>query len=349
MLNKEVLLEVDSISELSADFVLRHMDKVGEGYSIIVDKEGKLIGLITDGDIRRYLINKDSKDFHSFVNQNPLTHADDGAPRNSLVLLMRRKRITLLPIVDKNNILVNVISLKDVFFEFIDNPVVLMAGGLGSRLRPLTNDLPKPMLPLGDKPIIERLINRLVECGYYNFYITVNYLSDKIVDYFGDGKELGVNIQYVHETKRTGTAGSLFYLKDKINMPFIVMNSDLYVKSLDFRAMLKYHEMNESVATMGVVNKSFQVPFGVIETKSDVITDIKEKPDYEYLINGGVYLLNPEVLNLIENDEFLDMPSLFRALMSKGDKTLKYRIRGGWTDIGTHDEYKRLKNEFEQE
>lgn len=348
MLNKEFLLVVDSLSELTPDFVLRHMDRVGEGYSLITDKAGRLIGLITDGDIRRYLINKDSREFHSFINKDPLTHLDDGAPRNSLILLMRRKRITLLPIVDKKNVLINVISLKDVFFEFIDNPVVLMAGGLGSRLRPLTNSVPKPMLPLGDKPIMERLINRLVECGYYNFYVTVNYLSEKIEEYFGDGKELGINIEYVHETKRTGTAGSLYYLKDKIDKPFIVMNSDLHVKSLDFRAMLKYHELNESVATMGVVNKTFQVPFGVIETKSDVITDIKEKPDYEYLINGGVYLLNSEVLKLIESDEFLDMPSLYRTLMSRGDKTLKYRIRGGWTDIGTHDEYKKLKDEFEQ-
>ena len=222
-----------------------------------------------------------------------------------------------------------------------------MVGGLGTRLRPLTETTPKPMLKVGNKPILQTIVEKFAEYGYTDIVMCVNYKSDIIQDYFKDGSDFGVNIEYILEEQRMGTAGALSLLKDKPNEPFFVMNGDL-LTNVNFEHLHNYHIATNSVATMCVREYDFQVPYGVVNIKDSKIVSIEEKPTHKFFVSAGIYMLSAKVLDYIPNNEFYDMPTLFEKLIGLSENTVSFPIREYWLDIGRMEEYKKANDEYSE-
>jgi NDP-sugar pyrophosphorylase family protein len=220
-----------------------------------------------------------------------------------------------------------------------------MVGGLGSRLWPLTENTPKPMLKVGDKPIVQTIIERFCEYGFVNIVMCVNYKSHIIQDYFGDGSEFGVNIEYIFEEERMGTAGALSLLRSIPEGPFFVMNGDL-LTNVNFEHLLTYHTESEAYATMCVREYDFQVPYGVVNIEGHNILSIEEKPVHRFFVSAGIYMLSPEAIRHIPENKFYDMPTLFEKLIEYKEKVVSFPIREYWLDIGRIEEYERANNEF---
>jgi len=212
--------------------------------------------------------------------------------------------------------------------------IVIMAGGLGTRLRPLTFSIPKPLLPVGEKPILEIILSKLKQQGFSDIILSVGYKSELIKTYFQDGSKFGVKIEYFDEEKRLGTAGSLRLIKDKfhINEPFVVMNGDIITK-LDFKKMIDYHLDKKSDLTVGIKNHKSQTPFGVIQLEEDVIKDIKEKPVLEFNISAGIYIISPELVDSIPYNEPFDMPMLIKSGIGQNKNVLGYNIKEYWLGL----------------
>ncbi|WP_066164094.1 nucleotidyltransferase family protein [Aliarcobacter cryaerophilus] len=320
------------------DDVLISLEKIGVGSLIVVDDNFKLIGLITDGDIRRALLKRETNlDF--VINKNPEVWLDTQS-RQFGINHMKKIHRNILPVINKDKIVVDVLCLNDISFDTISNSVVIMAGGLGTRLYPLTKDTPKPMLLINGKPILERIIEKLITQGFQNFYISINYLGEQIKDYFKDGSNWDISIKYIEETKRLGTAGALFQLKEIVKEPFIVMNGDI-ITDLDFRDFLKFHKKMDSQSTMCLSKQIHQVPFGVVEFDNNFnIVQMREKPKNEYYVNMGIYVVSPNVLKYIPEDEYYDMPTLFQNLIDDNKNTKVFIFDGLWNDIGRVEDYK---------
>ena len=225
------------------------------------------------------------------------------------------------------------------------NRVVLMVGGLGTRLRPLTQDTPKPMLKVGNKPILQTIVEKFAEYGFVNITMCVNFNASIIRDYFGDGKEFGVNIDYVLEQKRMGTAGALSLLKERPSEPFFVMNGDL-LTNVNFEHILNYHTLNKATATMCVREYDYEVPYGVVKMNDNKIIEIAEKPVQKFFVSAGIYMLSPEILDLIPQDEFYDMPTLFEKAIAQGKNVISFPIHEYWIDIGRLEEYQKANEEY---
>ncbi|WP_163026487.1 nucleotidyltransferase family protein, partial [Campylobacter showae] len=241
---------------------------------------------------------------------------------------------------NKNRIVVDVLCLDEINFTNIDSPVVIMAGGLGTRLYPLTKETPKPMLLVNGKPILERIIDRLMAQGFRNFYISINYLGEQIKNYFKDGSSWGASIRYIEESKRLGTAGALFKLKNNISEPFVIMNGDI-VTDLDFRNFLEFHKNTGSVSTMCLYKQSYQIPFGVVEFDDGLnMVRINEKPNNEYYVSMGIYAVSPEALEYVPENEYYDMPTLFQNLIDNNKKIKVFVFDGLWNDIGRIEDYR---------
>jgi NDP-sugar pyrophosphorylase family protein len=282
------------------------------------------------------------------MNKNPSTcRQDDG--REAIFARMRARRLHHMPIVDEEGRLVGLQAL-DEFLEPAaarENAVVLMAGGLGSRLRPLTEDTPKPMLKIGGRPILETILLNFIEHGFRRFYISVNYKSDAITEYFGDGARWGVQIEYLRESQKLGTAGALSLLPETPAHPILVMNGDLLTK-VNFSQLLEFHYSHTAQATMCVREYDFQVPYGVVRMDGHGIVGIDEKPVQKFFVNAGIYVLEPDVLSNIGAGAYFDMPSLFEKLIEQKKETLAFPIREYWLDIGRLADYDRANGEFEQ-
>jgi NDP-sugar pyrophosphorylase family protein len=225
----------------------------------------------------------------------------------------------------------------------ISTPVVLRAGGKGVRLHPLTHTVPKPMLPIGDTPIIEIILRKLRSQGFKNIYISVNYLASVIEEHIKDGAWLGLNVQYLHEDKPLGTAGALAQLAGRINEPFIVMNSDL-LTNCDFTQVVRFHNKQGAAATLGVREYQFQIPYGVVNIVGAEVESISEKPIHRSMVSAGIYALSPQALALIPKDEFTDMPTLLDMVRAQGDKVVAFPIHESWLDIGRHDDLNEARN-----
>jgi dTDP-glucose pyrophosphorylase len=315
--------------------------------AIVVDSDNKLQGTINDGDIRRALLN--GKDLDTLVEdiycKNP-TVCKTTDSKDSIIKEAIKKKVYQIPIVDENNTFIKVEDLAGMLsHENRKNRVILMAGGLGSRLKPLTDSTPKPMLNVGNKPILETIIENFANYGFRDITISVNYKADMIREHFKDGSEFGVNISYIQESERLGTAGALSLIKEKIDEPFFVMNSDL-LTNLNFEHLLDFHTDSKSMATMCVREYDIQIPYGVIATENDKIKSIVEKPTHKFFVNAGIYLLDPHVLEYIPKGEFFDMPSLFEKLIAKDYDTLSFPIHEYWLDIGKMIDYERANNEY---
>ncbi|TDL51809.1 CBS domain-containing protein [Paenibacillus dendritiformis] len=329
--------------------VIEKIDLSGLQIALVVDGEHRLLGTVTDGDVRRGILRGVSlqSPVTEIMNENPVV-ARFSDSRQSIFMLMKKKQLRQIPVVDDEGRLAR-IELMDNFIEKkqYSNPIVLMAGGLGTRLRPLTDDCPKPLLKLGDKPILELIIENFMEYGFHNYFISVNYHADMIKEYFGDGSKWGIGITYINESERLGTAGALSYLSDMgITEPFFVMNGDLLTK-VNFDRLLEYHIENKAMATMGVREFEYQVPYGVVRTSDYKLLGIEEKPVQRYFINGGLYVLQPETLQFIPKGSYYDMPELFQKLIENHYETTVFPIREYWIDIGRMDDFKRANFDLE--
>jgi len=222
------------------------------------------------------------------------------------------------------------------------NWVVLMAGGLGTRLWPLTEETPKPMLALGGKPILESILENLIAEGFHKFFLSVNYKADLIEEYFGDGSRWGASVSYLREEQRLGTAGPLSLLAETPSLPIVVMNGDLLTQA-SIANLLDYHVSLDSIATMAVREYDLQVPYGVVRTAGERITSIEEKPVQKYLVNAGIYVLSPQALQHIPPYTYFDMPTLFDRLNATGARTVAFPLREYWLDIGCPQDYDQAK------
>jgi dTDP-glucose pyrophosphorylase len=315
--------------------------------AVIVDKNNKVIGTISDGDIRRAIL-KGVNLSHTIkdVYFKTPTLCNINEPIERIIQIAISKRIYQVPIIDDRGHLVKIEDLGNMLsIANRPNEVILMAGGLGTRLRPLTDDTPKPLLKVGNKPILETIILNFSKYGFKNITISVNYKSEMIIDYFGDGKKFGVNISYIHEKDRLGTAGALSLLKYKPNQPFFVMNADL-LTDINFTHLLNYHYQENSDATMCVREYDFQVPYGVIEVDNQQITSIVEKPIHKFFVNAGIYVLSPSILNIIPKNTFYDMPTLFDELIKQQKNILSFPIHEYWLDIGRMGDFKQAQDEY---
>ncbi|MGD9625710.1 MAG: nucleotidyltransferase family protein [Arcobacter sp.] len=339
-----IVKETTSIKE-----VLQIIDKSSKQLAIVVDDNKRLLGTISDGDIRRALLKNMSlsESVKDIYFKNP-TVANINNSKEEIINICRVKKIHQIPLVDDNGNLIGIEILDELISkEEKTNKVILMVGGLGTRLRPLTENTPKPMLKVGNKPILQTIIEKFAEYGYTNIIMCVNYKSHMIQDYFGDGKEFGVNIEYVLENQRMGTAGALSLLKDKPNEPFFVMNGDL-LTNVNFEHLHNYHIATNSMATMCVREYDFQVPYGVVNIKDSKIISIEEKPTHKFFVSAGIYMLSSEVLNYIPQNEFYDMPILFEKLINLNQNTVSFPIREYWLDIGRIEEYKKANEEYDK-
>lgn len=325
---------------------LEVLNNSGTQFVAVVDSDLKLLGTVTDGDVRRGLLGgiQIQDKVEKVMNRTPKTLRGDTA-RSKIFRMMKDKELHHLPLVNEQNIILEIISLGELTnIEKKENHVVLMAGGLGSRLSTLTTDCPKPMLKVGGKPILETIIEIFKDHGFYKFIIAVNYKSEMIESYFQDGSELDVEIKYLKENTRLGTAGALS-LYENNNLPFIVMNGDLLTK-INFNDLVNFHVNSGNSATMCLRQYEHQIPFGVVVTDQDRILKIEEKPIRRYFVNGGIYVINPEMIKFIPRDTYYDMPSFFESLIEQKMKVGAFPFYEYWIDIGRLDDYERAHTEF---
>ena len=326
---------------------LNIIDKGAIRVAIVVDEQDKFLGLIADGDIRRALLKGYTLEnsIENIYCSTPVT-AKSSDSKDKIIQKAIKNQVYQIPILDEENYLVDIVNLSSLLsISTKRNRVILMAGGLGTRLRPLTEDTPKPMLKVGNKPILETIIRNFANHGFVNITISLNYKGDIIKEYFKDGSELGVNIDYIEENTRLGTAGALSLLKEKPNEPFFVMNADL-LTDVNFSHLLDFHSYANANATMCVREYDYQIPYGVVETNEDNITSIVEKPIKKFFVNAGIYILSPNIFEFIPKDEFFDMPTLFNILIEKQKKVLSFPIHEYWLDIGRMSDFEQAQNEY---
>lgn len=325
---------------------IRSIDQSSLQIALIVE-DGHLRGTLTDGDVRRAILRGSSLNdpVISAMNPHPKT-AILGESRDVVIAQMQNLSIRQMPIVDSEGLLTGLEILDDILSPCsLENHVILMAGGLGRRLSPLTDNCPKPMLPIGGRPILETALLNFVGYGFRKFLISVNYKSEMIQDYFGDGSRWGVSINYLRETKPLGTAGALSLLDDLPSLPVIIMNGDVLTK-VNFQQLLEFHADHHSKATMCVREYEYQVPYGVVKIDGYQIVELQEKPIQRFFVNAGIYVLDPDILHLIVREEWLDMTDLFHQAIKAEQPHAVFPIREYWTDIGRHDDFVNASTQF---
>lgn len=344
---KNVLIGVNT-TIISA---IKHMDAEALRVLLVVDESQHLLGIITDGDIRRYLLKQASLEntVDHVMNRHPVT-ASVSENQDQLLMKMHSLGILHLPIVNDENMVIGLETFDTIFVKNTrQNSVIFMAGGMGKRLHPLTIDCPKPLLKIGDKPIAEILLENFIKSGFKNFYFSVNYKADMIRDYFGSGARWGININYIEENAILGTAGSLSLLSSKPSEPFFVINADI-LTNINFGHVLDYHLSHDfkSHATLCVRQYQNTIPFGLVhmDEKHQRLIDIEEKPTKNYFVNAGIYILEPEVLNHLEFNQYCDMPHFLTRLVKLGLNVTTFPIREYWLDIGHHDNLVRAATDY---
>lgn len=326
---------------------LKQMDKVHHKL-LIVTKDDKFFNLISIGDIQRAIIK--SVDMNSCICnilRNKVTVASVRDDKNAVKATMKERSNEFMPIVDEQHNIVDVIFWEDLFEtqlatkkSNLNLPVIIMAGGQGTRLRPLTNVLPKPLIPIGEQTMMEDIMDRFVDCGCNRFYVSVNYKAETIKRYFDNLEGKPYEISYFQEDKPLGTAGSLHLLNGQINSTFFVSNCDIIIDD-DYSEILKYHRENKNEITVVAAIKNMSIPYGTLETKEEgLLADIKEKPNFTFKINTGMYILEPHLIDEIPVDEFYHITFLIEKLMKEGRRVGVYPINeGSWIDVGNWDEY----------
>lgn len=303
---------------------------------LVIDRNKKIVGIITDGDIRRKLLkgftlNSSAKEIMTVLPM--MIHKKIG--QEAAIDLMKEKGLKHLPVVDKSGFFEGLYLYDDIskISTAIDNTLLIMAGGMGKRLKPYTENCPKPMLKISGKPILLHIIEKAIKEGFSKFTISLYYLPEVIIDYFGDGSEWNVEIKYIKEESPLGTAGGLSLMDSRQEQPFIVVNGDV-MTNVNFRDMLSFHESNYSIATMAVREYIQHNPYGVVSTRDQEIIGFEEKPIISSFINAGVYVLEPVVLDYLEENSYCDMPALYNILRKNDLRTIVFPIHEAWSDIG---------------
>lgn len=345
----KILQKIFITSDTSVMDAIKVLDRSALQILLVVDQDNRLLGTMTDGDIRRGILRGvDLKTFVSgIMNINPVT-ISSGASRDVVLALMRSRSIHCIPVVDELLRVVGLETESRLLWQGAENTrVVLMAGGLGMRLRPLTESVPKPLLEVNGKPMLEHIIDRFVEQGFRHFFLSVNYKSEMIRDHFGNGANRGIEIDYVEENKPLGTGGALSLLPQQgLSDNIIVMNGDL-LTTLNFRQLLDFHRANGGVATMAVRDYSFRVPYGVVQIQGERFVNVIEKPAHSYFVNAGIYVIDSNQLQHIPENIFFDLPDLFGLLREQDEKVTVFPVREDWRDIGSHQEYERANTVIE--
>ena len=316
---------------------MRLIDQGAAQIALVVDEHQRLTGTLTDGDIRRGLLHGETLEapVEQLMNRK-FRFVRSSEDQTKVLEMMRTEVLRQIPVLDENDRVVQLLLLHELLNPHqLNNSVVIMAGGKGTRLRPHTEDCPKPMLPVGGKPMLKILLEKLISSGFYNFYFSVNYLKEQIIDYFQDGARWGVKITYLEESKPLGTAGSLSLLPRIINEPFLVINGDVMTK-LNPVQLLRFHSDHQANATLCARNYSVEVPFGVVKTEADDVEllNFEEKPTYSHLVNTGIYVIDPALLSLIAPNKFTDMPSLLESAKESGHKVVVCPMHEYWLDVG---------------
>lgn len=338
----------------SIRIALMVIDKGGVGIALIVDENHRLLGTVSDGDIRRAMLS--SLDLDTPVTilldrkksgqySKPIT-ARVGTARDELLFLMRKFVLREIPLLDDRDCVVDLIRMDDLVPDELPSlQAIIMAGGFGSRLRPLTEDTPKPMLPVGGRPLMEVLLEQLHDSGIRNVSVTTHFRPEKISDYFGDGKKFGMELSYINEENPLGTGGALGLLA-KPSEPLLVINGDVLTQ-IDFRAMYAFHQDHEADLTLAVRQYDFEVPYGVVESNGVFVRKIQEKPQFNFFVNAGIYLLQPDVYDYIPSGKKFNMTDLIQWLLDAGRKVVNFPIREYWLDIGQHADYVKAQKDIE--
>ncbi len=334
--------------------IIEKLNRNSAGIVIVVDNEGRLIGTITDGDVRRAVLGgceMSATATEVFDHKDPASPSKPiaAAPNSdeaTLLHLMTTHRLRQIPIIDEDRRVIDVALLENFIQEReAEMQAVLMAGGLGKRLHPLTQETPKPMLKLAGRPIMEHIVQQLRDTGIEQVSVATHFKHEVIAKHFGDGREFGVNINYVHEDDPLGTAGALGMMP-RPHGPVLVMNGDI-LTNLNFRAFFQFHRDNDAVLTAAVRPYEFTVPYGVMETDGVSIVSLKEKPTIKWMINAGIYILDPTAFDYIPSGTHLDMTELIDSLITNGCKTVCFPLHEYWRDIGHMKDFVDAKDEID--
>lgn len=312
--------------------------------AVVADAVGRLLGTLTDGDVRRCLLAGGSLDtpVHKAMNPQPLS-ADENSPDAYLLDLMKRGNVMALPLVDASGHYVRLIHLTDLAPEVAHGDAsgfafaVIMAGGEGMRLRPITERIPKPMVDIGGAPLLERQVKRLAEAGLKRVYISLNYLGEVIECHFGDGACHGVEIVYLREREKLGTAGALSLLPERPDRPFIVMNGDI-LTNCDFSSLFAFHDTHGAMVTVAAIDYRVNIPYGVIRMEGVYAAELVEKPSQQFLCNAGIYAVSPAALDLLQGAGHCNMTDIIDACLRQGLPVAVFPMHEYWSDIGTPDD-----------
>jgi dTDP-glucose pyrophosphorylase len=340
-----ILQAVVAPPELSIADSISQLDKAGTGGLVLCHPDGRVAGLLTDGDIRRAVLRKVSlaDPCGSIATQEPVVARAPIELAEALQLMLQHD-INHLPVVDDDGVLIDFLLRKNLVVDAPgDLSAIVMAGGFGKRLMPLTETVPKPMLPVGERPLLERTIDQLRGAGIREVHLTTHYLPDSIVSHFGDGEAFGVRISYSTEDEPMGTAGGL-RLIPRPNGPFLVINGDILTR-VSYQQMLRFHQKHGATLTVGLRAHEVQVPFGVVEADDVRITDLTEKPSIRLLVNAGIYLLEPGAWDYIPPGQRFDMTDLIRRLLDEGKVVVGFPIIEYWQDVGRHEDYSRAQED----
>jgi len=319
----------------------------GAAQIALVTEQDRLIGIVTDGDVRRGLLRGESLDAPvTNIMRRDFRSLPAIATSAEALALMQRETLHQIPALDESGKLVHLFLLEDLIKpQRLPNSVVIMAGGEGKRLRPLTHDCPKPMLQVAGKPLLEIILKQCLDTGFEHFYFAVNYLKEQIQSHFQDGSAWGARIQYLEEDKPLGTAGALSLLPQRPDHPFLVLNGDVLTR-VDYTHLLRFHADHQSTATLCVREHSTQIPYGVVRMDDVKVVAMEEKPVLTHYVNAGIYILNPDVLDLVPKDAFFDMPQLLETAAQQGKPVNAFPIHEYWLDIGHPETLERAHGEW---
>ncbi|HEY3974981.1 MAG TPA: nucleotidyltransferase family protein [Candidatus Sulfotelmatobacter sp.] len=349
----EFIEKICTTEKASLREVMACIDRGAKGIALVVDERKRLIATLTDGDLRRAVLAGIGLDFpvatliakrRTQDNRNPIT-LPQGSPKDAILSEMKARAVRQIPLVDGDGCVLELAVLDDLVAER-HAPVhaVVMAGGLGARLMPLTADTPKPMLPVGEQPLIDRLVHQLKQAGIARINISTNYKGDQISAHFGKGEAFGIEVECVTEDQPLGTAGSLSLVSG--NDPLLVINGDI-LTALDFRAFLDFHFEHAAAMTVAVREYGFDVPYGVVETDGLHVTAVTEKPTVKFFVNAGIYLISPSARALIPSGQHFDMPQLIDILVQSRSKVVSFPVWEYWLDIGRHEDYERAQHDVQ--
>lgn len=323
------------------------IDRCEAKIALVVDHTGRLLGTVTDGDVRRSLINGGGVATKSGdVMRVDFRAIPSDATETDITLLMKKCGLHQLPTLDTSGRPVDIYFFPDqVVPKTMPNPILIMAGGEGRRLRPFTDSCPKPMLKVAGKPILEIILEQCIDAGFSNYYFSVNYLKEDIKKYFDDGDRWGISISYLEEHRPLGTAGALSLFPRDLGSPIVMMNGDVLNK-VDFRHLVKFHNASDADLTVCVRESATQIPFGIVNTEDSKVLSIVEKPTIINTVNAGIYVINQNYTKLVPEDSFYDMPEFVNDVIGNGGKVAAFPIHEYWLDVGEPNSYKKAREEW---